>query len=122
MTRSIRTFVLAVSLVFPLAACHPGPVLTGHEQVGGTIAGVVHASGDAVRLDGRKVKAIDVATGQQFEATTGLTGGYTIKVPKGHYRLQVETRTGEIVAKEPGEIDINNGDLDAGRDFDLTVS
>ncbi len=51
-----------------------------------------------------------------FSTTTGPNGGYTIKVPDvGRYRLEVELRDGEVVAKGPEETEINNGDLDPGR-------
>jgi uncharacterized protein YfaS (alpha-2-macroglobulin family) len=68
------------------------------------------------------VTATNVKTGMKFQATTGTNGGYTIKVPEtGRYRLEIELREGEIVAKGPEETDINNGDLDPGRDFEITV-
>jgi hypothetical protein len=52
-----------------------------------------------------------------------VNGGYTIKVPEvGRYRIEVELREGEVVAKGPGETDINNGDLDPGRDFEITAA
>jgi hypothetical protein len=40
----------------------------------------------------------------------------------GRYRIEVELRDGEAIAKGPQETDINNGDLDPGRDFEITVS
>jgi hypothetical protein len=70
----------------------------------------------------RKVTAIHATTGARFETTTGVNGGYTIKVPQqGRYRIEVELRDGEVIAKQPGETDVNNGDLDPGRDFEITA-
>jgi hypothetical protein len=107
-----------------LAACH-GPVITTDPElkVGGTIAGIVRATDGAVPLVTRKVTVINAATGARFETTTGVNGGYTIKVPEeGRYRIEVELRDGEVITKRPEETDVNNGDLDPGRDFEITVA
>jgi len=114
--------VLGVTLLTSLA-CHPGPVVdTGAKpaDVGGTIAGIVSSDTNAA-LEGRKVTAIDAAGGQRYEATTGANGGYTIKVPAGTYRLEVELKQGDRVSKQPSETKINKGDLDAQRHFVITV-
>jgi hypothetical protein len=106
-----------------LAACHP-PVITTDPglKVGGTIAGIVRATDGAVPLVTRKVTVINSKTGARFETTTGVNGGYTIKVPEeGRYRIEVELRDGEVLAKRPDETEVNNGDLDPGRDFEITV-
>jgi hypothetical protein len=116
---------LAVMLVLVAVACMPrGPIVdTGPKPdiVSGTIAGTVRASGGAVSLAGRKVTAIDQSTGQRYEATTATNGGYTIKVPVGKYRLEVELREGESLAEGPAETEINASDLDADRDFTITI-
>lgn len=103
-----------------VAACHPGPVLSPKEAVGGTIAGIVSTDTNAP-VAGRKVAAIDIASGARFEATTGTNGGYTIKVPEAHYRLEVDLRPGEVVVKQPNETRIQKSDLDPKRDFVLAV-
>jgi hypothetical protein len=102
------------------AACHPGPVLAPKEPVGGTIAGMVSTDGNAP-LAGRKVTAVEVASGARFDATTGTNGGYTIKVPEGRYRLEVELRQGEVVVKQPDETHVNKSDLDPKRNFTIGV-
>jgi hypothetical protein len=104
------------------AACHPGPVInTGPKgDVGGTIAGIV-STDSKVALPTRKVTAVNTATGTRYDATTGVNGGYTIQEPIGTYRLEVELREGESVAKHPGETKINRSDLDAQRDFVITL-
>ena len=103
-------------------ACHPGPVIdTGPKsQVGGTIAGIV-SSNSKVPLPTRKVTAINTTDGARYEATTGTNGGYTIQVPQGTYRLEVELREGETLVKHPGETKINRSDLDTRRDFVISV-
>jgi hypothetical protein len=62
-----------------------------------------------------------VASGARFEATTGANGGYTIKVPEGTYRLEVELHPGEVVLKQPDQTRINKSDLDPQRDFTIAV-
>lgn len=107
-----------------LAACHPGPVVsTGPGQssaVGGTIAGMVSTDTNSP-VSGRTVTAVNTETNARFEATTGANGGYTIKVPEGTYRLEIELRTGESVAKQPAVTKINRSDLDPRRDFVITL-
>lgn len=116
-------YVLAAVMLFAAVACHPGqPVVGGDKlQVGGTIAGIVSAAGGSPALASRKVTAINTATNSKYEATTASNGGYTIKVPEGTYRIDVELRANETLAKRPDEARIHNGDLDAGRDFIVTV-
>jgi hypothetical protein len=104
------------------AACHPGPVIdTNPNRVGGTIAGIVTTSDSTVAVPGRKVTAIEVSNGSKYDATTAANGGYTIKVPGGTYRIEIELRAGEALAKRPEQTHINNGDLDPGRDFVITI-
>jgi Carboxypeptidase regulatory-like domain len=82
----------------------------------GTISGMVTSSA-GTPLDGRRVSAIDIATQQHYDATTASNGGYTIKVPLGHYRLEVELRGGEQLAQQPEQTHITTADVDAQRNF-----
>lgn len=120
----MRYLPVALALLAGLsAACHPGPVLSRPESsVGGTIAGIVTTADSAVAVPGRKVSAIDAASGARFDATTATNGGYTIKVPEGTYRIEIELRTGESLAKRPEQTRITNGDLDPHRDFVITAA
>lgn len=111
--------LFAVLLLLASVACHPGPVVgkgTAPAGVGGTIAGIVSGVGNAP-MPGRKVTAIETASGTRYEATTGANGGYTIKVKEGTYRLEVELRSGERVVQQPDETKITKSDLDASRNF-----
>ena len=114
--RLLHLPLLLVALVG--VACHPGPVIdTGAKPPGGgTIAGIVATDGNAA-LPGRRVTAVDTSSGARFDATTGANGGYTIKVPEGTYRLEVELQPGEKVTKQPPETRINRSDLDPSRNF-----
>jgi hypothetical protein len=116
---------LAAGLLLLSVACLPrGPVVdTGPkpEGVGGTIAGRVSTGDGTTPVSARKVTAVNTASGARFEASTATNGGYTIKVPAGTYRLEVEMRGGETVSKQPDTTEVNVGDLDPDRDFVLTI-
>jgi hypothetical protein len=117
-------FLLLCCLVLASAACHPGPVIDlGAKQpsVGGTIAGIVTTADPSVAVPGRKVTATERTSKSQYDATTALNGGYTIKVPEGTYQIDVELRAGETLAKRPEPTHINNSDLDPHRDFVIVV-
>jgi len=111
---------LSVGLLASLA-CHPGPKIGGTKlPVGGTIAGIVSTEGKAP-MAGRKVTAVDTATGKRYDATTGANGGYTIEVPEGHYRLELQLQPGEKIAKQPPDTRITKSDIDSHRDFVITT-
>ncbi len=112
---------LFLALLVHTSACHPGPVInTGPDQlVGGTIAGIVSTDAKAP-LVGRRVTAINIATNARFETRTETNGGYTLKVPEGTYRLEVELQPGEKVLKHPDETRVNRSDLDPQRHFVIT--
>ena len=106
-------------------ACMPrGPVVdTGARPpaVGGTISGTVQSDASGTPLSGRKVTAVDVSSGSRYDVSTASNGGYTLQVPVGSYRLEIELRAGETIAKRPDDVKINNGDLDAARNFVIAI-
>ena len=98
-------------------AYDPGP----RPDVGGSISGRVSAGDGTTALSGRKVTAVNTATGRRYEVSTSTNGGYTVRVPVGTYRVEVELRGGETLTTQPeATIDIDRGDLDAARDFVIT--
>jgi hypothetical protein len=113
--------ILLMAALIGTAGCHPGPVVhsSPNMDVGGTIAGIVSTTSNSAVPD-RKVTAIDTVKGARFEATTGVNGGFTIKVPRGTYRLELQLLEGERVTKQPGDTKIDNSDLDPKRDFVIT--
>ena len=124
MRSNLVAVILALGCLSPWIACNRPLVISTEPplQAGGTIAGIVRSTGGTMPLVTRKVTAIHATTGARFETTTGVNGGYTIKVPdQGRYRIEVELREGEVIVKGPEETEINNGDLDPGRDFEITV-
>jgi hypothetical protein len=116
--KSLTLFSALVLLA--VLACHPGPVITTDpkQPVGGTVAGIVSSTTNAPVV-GRKVTAVNTESGARFDATTGANGGYTIKVPEGRYRLEIELLQGESISKQPSETRLNKSDLDTRRDFVL---
>ena len=114
------TNVMLSFAVLGATACHPGPVLSPKLAANGTIAGIV-SSTDNAAVPNHKVTAVNVTTGARFEATTAANGGYTIQVPEGTYRLEIELRPGEAVTKQPGETRVNKSDLDPHRDFTIAL-
>jgi hypothetical protein len=88
--------------------------------VGGTIAGNVRSTAETAGLSGRKVTAVNETTNARFETSTGTSGGYSMRVPAGMYRLEVELRTGESLDARPDPTDVGVGDIDSARDFVVT--
>ena len=110
--------VVLVMLSAGCAARHGRPVIGGSTVPNptGTVSGNVRSSG-GTPLEGRRVSAIDMATEAHYDATTSNTGGYTIKVPTGRYRLEVELRVGDKLVKQPAQTTVNIGDVDEQLDF-----
>ena len=86
-------------------------------DAGGTISGTVRAFEGNAPLSARKVTAVNLESGQRIETSTTVNGGYTMQVSPGHYRLEVELRSGEALTTAPDEVHITRSDLDASRNF-----
>lgn len=121
---TVREALLVGVTALALCGCRTGvPVLDRGERPAtqsGTIAGHVRSSANAAVVS-RLVRAVAVATGEKFETTTNNAGTYTLKVPPGRYRLEVELRDNERVTKQPDLTDVNPSDLDPDRDFVIDV-
>ena len=117
-----RAFITASALLLSVG-CHPSrPVIDPgpRPDVQGTISGIV---GDGTTpLGGRKITAVNVKTGARFDAASTSSGGYTVRVPPGTYRLEFELRAGEALAMAPETTEVDPGDLDAGRNFVVTFA
>ena len=82
----------------------------------GTITGLVHGPNDAA-LPGRTVEVVNVASGEKFTTQTVSNGGFTIELPKGKYRLDLQLRDGESIVKRPDVVDLDRGDIDSHIEF-----
>ena len=114
-------FATVLAVILLSIGCGPrGPILGTADRppgVGGTISGSVTAEDGTTALSARKITAVNTETGARFDTSTATNGGYTIKVPKGKYRMELELRAGETIAKQPGQVEITIGDLDASENF-----
>ncbi|HET8645672.1 MAG TPA: carboxypeptidase-like regulatory domain-containing protein [Vicinamibacteria bacterium] len=108
--------LLALAAVLAGAGCRTGtPLLSRTPEdpnTPGTIAGNLQGGGGEA-IAGRAIHAVREDDGRQFSVTTSVTGGFSIPVPPGKYRLKVDLLEGESLVKGPGLIDINESDLDA---------
>ena len=79
----------------------------------GTISGQVQTPGNGAPVVGRMVTAINNADGTRHQVTTNNTGGFTIKVPPGRYRIEVEQQSGEVVSGAPTDQQVGESDIDS---------
>jgi hypothetical protein len=98
-----RQLVLPAVLAAELCSgsgCHPHTTIVSISSaaIGGTIAGIVTGPADVTLAD-RTVTVVNVETGEQYQTATGQTGGYSLRVPAGTYRLMVQLRPGERFAE-----------------------
>ena len=95
----VLSAVLAVELC-SASGCHPPATIVSISSaaIGGMIAGVVTGPADVTLAD-RTVTIVNVETGERYQTATGRTGGYSLRVPAGAYRLMVQLRPGERLAE-----------------------
>lgn len=106
-----------------LAACRTGvPVVDPNEapaSVSGTITGTLSAVDGTTPIPGRRVTAVNVATGERLTVVTSSTGGYTLKVPPARYRIDVELAAGEAIVKDEGTFTVSRSELQ--HDVDIRI-
>lgn len=117
--KRMAAMVAALALL-GLPGCRAGRPLVSatpaDKTTPGTIGGNLKDAGGGP-MAGRTVYAVAATgVGESFSAVTSITGGFSIKVPPGDYRLRVDLLEGEKVLKEPGLIHINKSDLDANKE------
>jgi hypothetical protein len=97
------------------------PVVGGDDVPGarGTLSGTVRGADNTAPAVGRTVEAVEVDTGQRYSAITNVTGGFTIMVPEGRYRLKVALLEGESVVKDPGVVNVSKSDAESRIDIVL---
>jgi len=117
---------LGIAILLMSAACKPGvPVVDVGPKppaARGTLTGTVRGPEGAAPLGGRTVEIFNTATGEKHTTTTSDTGGFTIQLPAGKYRLELPLKDGETIAKRPGVIDLGHGDIDSHVEFVLATS
>lgn len=114
-----------LALLFGVA-CKPGvPVVDVGPKppdARGTLTGTVRGPEGTSAVAGRTVEIVNTATGEKHTTQTSDTGGFTIQLPKGKYRLEFPLRDGEMIVKRPGVIDLGRGDIDSHVEFVLGSS
>jgi len=88
----------------------------------GTLTGTVRGPEGTSAISGRTVEIFSTATGERYSTTTSDTGGFTIQLPAGKYRLELPLKDGETIAKRPGVIDLARGDIDSPVEFVLATA
>jgi len=124
---SVRRWITFAWLVAALAvlaysgACRRGvPVVDlgpKPPNARGTITGIVRGPDEASGMPGRTVEVVNVETGERHQATTVSNGGFTIQLPKGKYRLELQLHPGETIVKRPDVVDLGRGDIDSHIEF-----
>jgi uncharacterized protein YfaS (alpha-2-macroglobulin family) len=115
--RSVAITVLLVSAVTAGTACRHAVMVADAgpkpPTAAGTISGQLQTPGNGAPVVGRTVTAINNADGTRHQVTTNNTGGFTIKVPPGRYRLEVEQQAGEVVSGAPTDQQVGESYLDS---------
>ena len=119
----LALFTLSVCAVLVLAACRAGAPVTGGNAgappVMGTITGSVSSEDGKAGIQGRKVYAVNIDSGVRRSVVTSETGGYTLKVPPGKYRMELDLVEGEALVKDEGTFTVSASELQ--HDVDLRV-
>jgi hypothetical protein len=85
----------------------------------GTIYGVVRGPGAGSGLAGRSVDVINTETNARQTVETSQSGGFTIELPAGKYRLELALHEGETLTKRPGIVDLGHGEIESHIEFVL---
>jgi hypothetical protein len=115
-----RQFGLPAALAVELCSgsgCRPHTTIVSMSSaaIGGTIIGVVMGPADLTLAD-RTVTIVNVETGERYQTATGQTGGYSLRVPPGSYRLEVQLQPGERVSEMKPALLLNIGDGEIHKD------
>ena len=119
---ALLSLMLAVLVFLPLAGCRRGMAVDTLPQpapANGLLRGTIRGSERSIPLDGRTVEVVNVATRQCQRATTSDTGGFSMRLAPGKYRVDLLLRDGESVVKRPGIIVLDASDPDARADFEV---
>ena len=120
---TLRLFALPAALaagVLTGSGCHPTVTIVSLSSaaIGGTIAGVIIGP-DAATLADRTVTAVNVETGKQYQTATGQNGGYSLHVPAGTYRVEVQLRPGEKLDEKKPMVLLSVGNGEIHKDADV---
>jgi carboxypeptidase family protein len=115
------SLTLTVLVFLTLVGCRRSmPVDTAPQAAApadGMLRGTIRGSAGSIPVDGRTVEVVNVTTGQRQHVTTGDTGGFSMRLTPGKYRVDLVLRGGESVVQRPGIIELDSSDPDARADF-----
>ena len=120
--RVISGFCLLLGIVALLfAGCRRGvPVVDTAPKPAvarGTITGTVRGPEGTSSVAGRTVEVVNIDTNERHTVTTSETGGFTIELAPGKYRLALELQPGETLTKRPDIVKLDRGDIDSHIEF-----
>ena len=113
-----HTVLWLVVVLAVAAGCRrgAGPIIDttpGPDVQRGTIAGRLEKPAGGGPVAGRLVRAVHSASGQAHEATTNPAGGFTIQVPPGDYRIEVQLLAGEQLHESPDVVSVGPSQIEA---------
>jgi hypothetical protein len=118
---ALLSLTLTVLVFLTLAGCRRGmPVDTAPQAAtpaDGTLRGTIRRSAGSIPVEGRTVEVVNVTTGQSQRVTTGDSGGFSMRLTPGTYRVDLVLRGGESVVQRPGIIELDSSDPGARADF-----
>jgi hypothetical protein len=113
--------LLGLAVLLLAGACRRGvPVVDTAPKPAiaeGTISGTVHGPEGTSPVGGRTVEIVNVDTKERHTVTTSSNGGFTIKLPPGKYRLELQLQPGETLVKHPDIVKLDRGDIDSQIEF-----
>jgi hypothetical protein len=121
MRRSIPLWVALLVILLVLLGCRtaapPGdePAAPARATIAGRLSGPLGTAPVA----GRLVEAVEVTTGARYSTTTTVSGGFSLFVPPGRYRLSAALGRGESLVAGPGILALAPGQV--SREADLVL-
>jgi len=117
-----RLIVLWLALLtLLLAACRTAapPGLEPSKPPRATLAGRVTGPLNSGPVAGRQVVAVEVTSGARYATKTHVSGGFTLFLPPGRYRLDVTLAWAERVIEAPELLELEPGGF--VRDADVVL-
>jgi hypothetical protein len=116
---SLVALSLTILIFLIVSGCSRASVDVASHPVTGnsTLRGTIRVSAGTIPVDGRTVEIVNVTTGQRQQVTTGDTGGFSMRLTPGKYRVDLVLRGGESVVQQPGIIELDPRDSDAHADI-----
>jgi hypothetical protein len=112
-----RSIALCLALLVLLLAATPDLQPNGLPRA--TLVGRITGPLGRGPVAGRQVVAIEVTTGARYATKTHVSGGFTLLLPAGRYRLDVAVTWAERVVEAPEVLELEPGDFVRGADVVL---